>query len=225
MVSVLTYAGLFNDKISTTFEQNATFYNPPIAQENDKYTPTHDTWATDSIVLDSNVSLSNFPLGLQDNQNFHIHALGLGKSSTFLNTLTSQRIIPSKTWSLFWGLMGANPTTQMDGNLVFGGYDAAKLSGENLTRKFHRSNDCDTGLTVIVSDIIANPASRPSQSILGTPKARPLRMCIDPWYPIISIPEQVFNNFNDLVRESPLSLDSRSYGLNNGGIVSNASAA
>jgi len=39
----------------------------------------------------------------------------------------------SCTWSFYNGLTGSTPDKQADGTFVFGGYDAAKVSGSNVT--------------------------------------------------------------------------------------------
>ncbi len=65
--------------------------------------------------------------------------------------------IGSRTWSLWWGLDGAEENAQMDGSLVFGGYDAAKIQGTtNHTDRITVSALCSTGLTVTISEISLN---------------------------------------------------------------------
>ena len=60
--------------------------------------------------------------------------IGLGFNLTILNILKSAGHIGSRTWSLCWGLAGATAHAQVDGSLVFGGYDAGKVKGPNFTQ-------------------------------------------------------------------------------------------
>ncbi|KKZ61596.1 hypothetical protein EMCG_00579 [[Emmonsia] crescens] len=68
--------------------------------------------------------------------------MGLGRASSFLDVLNAQNKISSRTWSLFWGQQGLEAFHQMEGNLVLGGYDRAKIKGDNFTKGFVGVKEC-----------------------------------------------------------------------------------
>lgn len=62
-------------------------------------------------------------------------ALGLGTNFTVLSALQTRHQIASRVWSMFYGLTGVDADAQLDGVLVLGGYDHAKmmlLGGEDV---------------------------------------------------------------------------------------------
>ena len=108
----------------------------------------------------------------------------------------------------------------MNGNLVFGGYDAAKASGTNSTTSISEIVDqidddslCRTSLMVTVTALTMNLVNGSNENILGGSQ---LQMCIDPSYPLITLPEDVWNNWENVDRNVPLN---RSYGINLWGLT------
>lgn len=83
----------------------------------------------------------------------------------------------------------------MDGNLVFGGYDAAKIAGNNITLPFITDSHCPEGYIVTISDIKMNLLNGSNPSILGPSAGSALRACIGPGYPLMSLSQDVWDAF------------------------------
>lgn len=127
-------------------------------------------------------------------------ALGLGRKSTFIETLYESRLIASRTWSLFWGLEGADPISQMDGSLIIGGYDRAKTTGPNMTRPFSSLADqasCPSSMIVEVTDLALTFANGTSVSLLGNRSN--FSACIKPDVPLVTLPTDVFAAFSTTI--------------------------
>lgn len=148
-----------------------------------------------SDVFQANVStqFKQFPLGIQRGSALTGNGLGLGTNSTLLNTFKSAKIIASNSWALFWGLTGADASSQMDGSLVLGGYDGAKATGPNSTQSITMGQGCN--FFVVVTAINMNFPNGTNYNILGTSHGAALRMCVSPMYPIITIPYDLWQNF------------------------------
>lgn len=103
------------------------------------------------------INLSEFPIGTPRKNWDHgytiLHAMGMGKNSTYLNSLVQSGKIASKVWSIFWGRMWIDQP--LDGQVVLGGYDQEKVIGQNYTQAldFSDSTGCWTGMKVTISDI------------------------------------------------------------------------
>jgi len=182
--------GFFNEQSSTTFSGAA---NLP-AEES---APSHsnDTYGTDTLELNSSFSLANFPFGVNKGNVDNVNALGVGRNSTLLNTLVSRGDIASRTYSFWEGWTGAESQHQMDGSLVFGGYDAAKISGKNITLPFSTDKFCHEGYIVAISDIKMELPNGSRPSIISSYAGSSLRACIGPGYPIMSLPQEIWTAF------------------------------
>ena len=108
------------------------------------------TWASDKFWL-GDVALANYTFGVPgvnfgggyDNQN----NIGLGSNSTFLRALQDAGITSSNSWSWYFGQNAATSPAQRDGQIVFGGYNAAKATGPKMTKRLEMPNpDCYTGM-------------------------------------------------------------------------------
>jgi hypothetical protein len=121
-------------------------------------------WGTDDCRLNENTTVSDVPFGMPGFDLYSIAAvstfqnnLGLSTESTLITLLKQAAIIGSRTWSLWWGLMGSVSNVQMDGGLVLGGYDRAKIEGnteQNYTGSISSSHDlCLSGMTVTITGI------------------------------------------------------------------------
>lgn len=187
--------GSFNEGSSSTWSLGDKEADAVSAGELSPWSDSRHTFGTDSCTLNFNTSLQRFPLGIIQSGSFPTNGLGLGRNSTILNALSSANLIPSKIWSLFWGLTGATTSSQMDGNLIFGGYDAAKTTGANYTSKITYSRNCSTSMIVTVTAITMNLLNGTDSNILGTNVGSALQMCIDPSYPLITIPYNAWSNF------------------------------
>ena len=172
-------------------------------------------FGTDTLQLNATFSLKGFTFGINRNTAYATHAIGLARNSTLLSTLLSAKLIASRTWSVSWGLTGADTTSQMDGNLVFGGYDAARTSSVNLTTRISgvqnqigNSSECRTAIVVTVTALTMNLVDGSNQDIL---EGSPMQMCIDPSCSLITLPETIWNNWQKFDQNTPLN---RSTGVN-----------
>ena len=158
-----------------------------------------DIFGIDTLHLNSTVSFERFPIGVfRGGVNLEAQVLGLHTNSTLINALLGAKIIASRTWSIFWGLTGADPNNQMDGSLTFGGYDAAKITGPNSTEPlafgpFINGQGC--ALFVTVTAINMNFPNGTNFNILGTSHGSALRMCVEPEYPILTLPYDIWQTF------------------------------
>ncbi|KAI1308324.1 aspartic peptidase domain-containing protein [Xylaria venustula] len=146
------------------------------------------TTYTDIFQVNDNVTLDDFAVGvpLSDwlQQGYHpMMALGLGSNSTFLASLQTGKQIASRVWSMFYGLTGASSDAQLDGALVFGGYDQAKVSGQGYTQKFQPDPRCESQLLVTIDDIIINFPNGTDVSIVEVTTNGSFPACIVPDYP------------------------------------------
>lgn len=208
--------GLFDKGTSTSWSLNSNQDTSVFPQEN-IYPNSGDVFGSDTLQLNSSLSLQGFPLGVNRNGNdFSINAIGVGSNSTFLNRLVAAKLIASRTWSVFWGLTGADTPSQMDGNFVVGGYDAAKTTGANFTGNMAAGLKCRTNLVVTVTAITMNLANGSNPSILGSSSGSALQMCIDPSYALITLPPDTWQNFANFDGNTPLN---RSYGINLWGLT------
>lgn len=138
--------------------------------------PSPSNWGQDNLGLGSDRAVQGFPLGLLD-PNINTHslviglgraALGLGKNSTVLSKLKSAGFIGSRTFGLWWGLAGATPAAQVEGSLVFGGYDAAKIKsgGKNHTGSITEATLCPSGMTIMIASMVLNFPNGTNPSLL-----------------------------------------------------------
>jgi len=185
--------GFFNEQSSTTYS-GASFEALHVAAEALAH-HGNDVFGTDTLKINSSLSLAKFPFGVNKGKVDNVNALGVGRNSTLLNTLVSRGDIASRTYSFWDGWTGAEPQHQMDGNLVIGGYDAAKISGNNITLPFSTDSVCLEGYIVTISDIKMELPNGSSPSILGSFAGSQLRACVGPGYPIMTFPQEVWNAF------------------------------
>jgi hypothetical protein len=118
----------------------------------------YNDWVTDALSVE-NTTLESFPIGMPGfdvGGIFDTQAnIGLGRNSTLLNALHDNGRISSRTYSFWWGLNSASPSLSMDGQLVLGGYDAAKVTGPNITQKLLPSTvGCGSGMYLTVTNMI-----------------------------------------------------------------------
>ncbi|KAI0097829.1 aspartic peptidase domain-containing protein [Nemania sp. FL0031] len=148
--------------------------------------PTTTTY-TDVFKLNDNVTLDDFAINVAlsdwEEEGYHpMMGLGLGSNSTFLSALKAGNRIASRVWSMFYGLTGGNANAQLDGTLVLGGYDQAKVSGQGYTLELQEVPGCSTQIVVDVSDIILHFPNGTDVSIV-TPEGDGFSACIVPDYP------------------------------------------
>lgn len=118
----------------------------------------YNDWTTDTLNV-GNVTIDEFPVGMPGfdvGGIFDTQAnIGLGRNSTLLNALRDAGHISSRTYSYWWGLNSASPSNSMDGQLILGGYDAAKITGPNITRELLPStSSCGSGMILTITNMI-----------------------------------------------------------------------
>lgn len=140
--------------------------------------------ASATLSLNGSKELSDFPFGIPrfrwDFGYTFLHPLGMGSNSTYLNALRDTGRISARVWSIFWGRMWNDDP--LDGSVVLGGYDSAKVIGDNLTSPLDYTDSggagCWTGMKVIVRDIQLNFRDGDDKSIFPPNTALPF--CIVP---------------------------------------------
>jgi hypothetical protein len=175
-------------------------------------------WFQDDLVLASNATISTFPMAILGSaaggDYVTENLLGLGPNSTILNALKARGSIASRTWSFFWGLNGATTSSQMDGSLIFGGYDAAKTTGQSVTAPLRHvvGQNCPSGMAVTISDMLLNFPNGSSPSIFAAAGVGPLAACLEPEFPtLMTLPLDIWQTFNDLAGGDNIG---RSFGIN-----------
>jgi hypothetical protein len=195
--------GAFDESASSTWQDASSLPVPGGAATN--------AYGYDTITFNSSVNLSSFPIDIPRSHSFDMNALGLGTRSTILNGLYNAGVIASRSFSIYFGLTGADKEHQMDGNLVLGGYDAAKFTGQNYTGTLTPQSGCDNGLLAFVSDILMDFPNGTSKSIIGQSSGSALKMCIEPNYELITVPLDIWQLFQQY---APGTYVGRSYGIN-----------
>ncbi|CAK7235392.1 hypothetical protein SCUCBS95973_009254 [Sporothrix curviconia] len=154
-------------------------------------------YMSDALHLNDNVTISGFPLGVALNDwgeqgYFPTMGIGLGTNSTILNLLVSTGQIASRSWSFFWGRTtvpdGASSSTaqQLDGSVVFGGYDRAKVTGTKYTQPMTATEpECASQLVVNIADIVLNFANGSDVSIFPASSSAAMAACISPALPTL----------------------------------------
>ena len=197
---------------SSSWSQAATFGALSTASE---FFPNHakDVPGNDTVHLNSTFSLPTFPLGINrgPGELQSMNMVGLGVNSSLLNILLSAGAIASRTWALFHGWTGAESEHQMDGSLVLGGYDAAKLTGNNITLPFTEDQACATHLVVVITDIKMKLKNGSNTSILGSSAGSAIKACISPDYPIMSLGADIWKSFVNISNVTEMG---RSFGIN-----------
>lgn len=153
-----------------------------------------NTWATDDIVVD-NTTLSEFPVGMPGfdfgGSNSRYGALGLGQNTTFLSWLKDQNSIASRSWSFWWGIDNAASRSAMDGQIIFGGYDAAKVVGEPFTQPLQNASaNCQSGMYLTITNMLLN---FPNGTTSDLNPSSALTACLQPDFPaVMTIPAEPF---------------------------------
>ena len=175
-----------------------------------------DLAGTETIRIGSNLSLLNVPIqissALASAQNF----LGLTKTSTFLNRLSSAGLIASRAFGFYQGWTGSETQHQVDGSLVFGGYDEAQTIGENMTFSFGTAGSCQSGFSFTISDIKMNFLNGTDVSIFDSSPGATMNACLSFSYPLMVLPAEMWNSF---VRFSGVNVLGRAVGIHNDAIL------
>ncbi len=180
------------------------------------------TYVTDTLRLDDDTSLLDFPMGVAINdlgtQGYYPQmTLGLATNSTLLNALKVSGKIASRTYSFFAGKFGATSSAQMSGAMAFGGYDKAKVTGKKYTTPLTLGSSCSTNMVVTITDIQLNFPNGTNASIFDGSRSSSITACISPSLPVfMNLPLNPY--FSKWLKLSNSSLDvfdlGRSVGLN-----------
>lgn len=166
--------------------ESAAFENIPIEDA---------VWGTDSLHLNPDITVDEFPFALSKSAQKSSGSVGLGRKSTILDSLVQQGTIASKTWSLFMGWQETGKSQKINGRLALGGYDKAKTVGHGLVGGFSNDRGCPTSLVVEMSDILLSSQNGGSKR-LG-PDASTVRMCVDPNSPFTTLPKDVYERLTE----------------------------
>ena len=190
------YGGLFDEGSSTTWSP-ANFAALKTAGESTS-DQDNDTWGTDTLLVNTTLSVPLFPLGIYRGSTDSQNTLGLGRNSTFLNALVSAGAIASRTFSIFQGWTGSQTQYQTDGSLIIGGYDSAKITGNNITLPFAVEDNCNNGFIISVTDINMNLNNGSNISIIGQSQGSAMRACIEPNFSPITLSEIIWWAFTNV---------------------------
>lgn len=201
----MTYrGGLYDQSASSTSQQESSVAAAGGVSGDDAWSSDQGAWITDDLVLNVNSTEKSFPLGLAREDAMDVYGpqnvLGLGRDSTILNTLKSTGKIASRTWSMFWGWTGATPDQQSNGTFVFGGYDAAKVTGTNYTKALQTEDSrCGSGMMVTMSAIKMQYPNGSTYSLYNGSQSTALNACIGPSYPVLmTLPYVYYTVFENL---------------------------
>ncbi|KAF0325620.1 hypothetical protein GQ607_007062 [Colletotrichum asianum] len=156
--------------------------------------PEDDGWpdtkqVADTMKVNDNVTLTDLAMGVAlsdwDTQGYNaMMGLGLGLNSTILRVLKDSGKIASRTWSLFWG-RGFGMSSQLDGHLILGGYDRAKVSGKRYTQSLTPGKaQCESQAVVTVTDLTMNFDNGTDVSLF-TSMSNAISACINPTLPVM----------------------------------------
>jgi hypothetical protein len=161
----------------------------------DQADSSDDTFGTDTVKL-GDVTLKGFPLHLLSANKWSMNALGLGPSSRVLQQLKDKGHIQDRVYGIFQGLLGTEKEHQMDGSVVLGGYDRAKVKGANSTQFITNivDDNCNTGLILSVSDISMGFSNGSSLSILGANNVAS-QFCLVPGIHTLQLPGETLTSF------------------------------
>ncbi|RMY76242.1 hypothetical protein D0863_02065 [Hortaea werneckii] len=117
----------------------------------------YNEFAQDDITI-GNTTLERYPIampGLDVGGRTDTQAnIGLGRNSTLLSTLKQREKIPSRSYSYWWGIDSTSENVAMDGQLILGGYDAAKTTGPNITSNILPwSLACPSGMYITITSM------------------------------------------------------------------------
>ena len=191
------HGGFFDPGSSQTWKgaRNADELSLPIGSNSAMF---RNIWGTDQLTFTSDHVLSDYPVSIQrvDVQDYNL--VGLGSNSSLVSALFKAGAIASRTWSLAWGRDGVEAEHQVEGGFVLGGYDAAKSKGSSVTYPLTAAEECPSGLLVTIDDIAMNLKNGSNLSMLGANHGSALRACLRPEYSLITLPQDVFQNFISL---------------------------
>ncbi|CAK7214107.1 hypothetical protein SEUCBS140593_002071 [Sporothrix eucalyptigena] len=173
------------------------------------------THVADNLRINDNLTLDGFPLGIAlsdwgEQAYTPMMGIGLGTNSTLLNWLKSSGQTASRSWSYFWGqatVPGSSGTSeQLDGSVIFGGYDRAKVTGNKYTQPMTSSEpNCPSQLVVTITNIELNFPNGSDASIFSASSSTAISACLTPalstlmWMPFDPYFDKMMNLTNNNV--------------------------
>ncbi|KAK8096280.1 Peptidase aspartic [Apiospora kogelbergensis] len=147
--------------------------------------PNRLDFVADRIALNSDTALEDFPFGVANapgsKQAYEaMNQLGLGPNSTLLNRLVSSNKIASRSWGFWWG-RGYGMSQPMDGSLVLGGYDKARVRGAPMAFELAPQPDCPSGAILDLVDMKLKSQSGATSSLIPSGKSQSI--CLWPDLP------------------------------------------
>ncbi|KAI9773932.1 MAG: hypothetical protein M1840_006158 [Geoglossum simile] len=133
----------------------------------------------DTATFAGHVRVPNFPFEVwSDVKSANRSSLGMGISSSVLKSLLNADAIPSPEMGLFLG--SRSMSSPLDGEIVFGGYNEARVNGsfyEFPINAGYLRDPCP--LQVLLKDVVVSSANGTRTSIMPDPGAR-VPACINP---------------------------------------------
>jgi hypothetical protein len=189
--------GAYDEAASTSLSSTVKFSDFVALDEAAGLTSDAVITGFDTLSLNSSFSLAQYPFAVPRTDQIQFldySSLGLGKDSSLLTMLRNQGSIASRSFSLFWGETGMTSEHQMDGNLIIGGIDEAKISGQNYTTKLNRGSACPSGMILSVSDMSLVFPNGTSASIMSG-RGQDVNYCVSPEAPTITMSQDMFTNW------------------------------
>jgi hypothetical protein len=122
--------------------------------------------------------------------------LGLGLSSSLLNTLKNAGKIGSRSYSVYQGREGSS---KAQGSLVLGGVDQALIgAGKNYTANLIYYPDCTSGMKVPFDDLVLNFPNGTDASLFND-SSTAMQACLQPSFPgLMTMPVDLWKRFREL---------------------------
>ena len=190
--------GAFDPNVSTSWNKLDALKDNQVPEDGSIVNVTNDVIGSDVLTLNTSAKLENFTFHFprQRYSAVTMNSIGLGSDSTLLTALQNTSQIASRSFSYFQGLTGEDLPHQMDGNLLLGGIDQAKMQGTNYTSPLVRSANCNSALLVTITDIeMTVPGTGEAISIIGDFRGSAIQACIHTDNTLINIPLDVWDNF------------------------------
>jgi hypothetical protein len=111
----------------------------------------------------------------------------LGQGSTFLEAVVNTSAAPSQAWALWTGTRSIE--SPVDGLLVIGGYDAARVQGDLTT--FSTFKNCPT--CVVVTNLTYDSVD--GSTSLFSNSSQTLEIALEPFERALELPQDIFDNF------------------------------
>lgn len=131
--------------------------------------------------------------------------VGLGQDSSLIKRLKDDGLIASRSWSVWFGQRPqANGEGAVDGHLVFGGKDEAKMDGEGATWPIGQTDVCETGFVIRVQSVSGTDRNGDEFPILDNEGQSGTQFCIVPGVALMSLPEAAERRLTDAIPGRPL---------------------